>query len=191
MIRAVIFDCFGVLITDALSAIVAEMYQINPDGADQIRQLVNLSNRGVIDADESTRQVSIILDITVDEYRNRIKDGEIRNTALFEFILSLRPRYKTALLSNISIGGLLRRFPARELSTYFDVAVASSEVGYAKPDAEAYLITAKKLGVEPAECVFVDDREDYCRGAEAIGMKAIEYINVSDLKARLEPLLAL
>ena len=32
-----------------------------------------------------------------------------------------------------------------------------SEVAHGKPDPEAYLITARKLGVAPAECVVFED----------------------------------
>ena len=88
-----------------------------------------------------------------------------------------------------AFGGLLRRFPEGELTQYFDVAVASSEIGHAKPDAEAYTITAEKLEVAPEECVLIDDRSEYCDGARAVGMQAIVYEDFVQMKRELAGLL--
>jgi FMN phosphatase YigB (HAD superfamily) len=40
------------------------------------------------------------------------------------------------------------------------------------------------------ECVFTDDREDYCEGARAVGMQAILYKNFTQFRADLEKLLS-
>jgi HAD superfamily hydrolase (TIGR01509 family) len=85
---------------------------------------------------------------------------------------------------------LLRRFGTEELGRYFDVAVASAEIGYAKPEAQAYEITADKLGVELTECVFTDDRGEYCEGARGLGMQAILYENLEQFKAELAKIVA-
>ena len=53
-----------------------------------------------------------------------------------------------------SIDILLRRF---ELSDCFELIVDGSEVEHGKPDPEAYLLTAKKLGVDAKECVVFED----------------------------------
>jgi len=53
-----------------------------------------------------------------------------------------------------SIDILLRRF---ELRDCFALIVDGSEVVHGKPDPEAYLVTAKKLGVEVEECVVFED----------------------------------
>lgn len=53
-----------------------------------------------------------------------------------------------------SIDILLRRF---ELRDCFALIVDGSEVVHGKPDPEAYLVTAQKLGVEVTECVVFED----------------------------------
>jgi HAD superfamily hydrolase (TIGR01509 family) len=53
-----------------------------------------------------------------------------------------------------SIDILLRRFDLRDC---FALIVDGSEVEHGKPDPEAYLLTAKKLGAEPNECVVFED----------------------------------
>lgn len=189
MIKAVIFDCFGVIITDALQVLCDEVRARDPAAANQIRHLVRLANRGIADPEASSRQVAAILGTTYAGYRQRISDGEIRDTQLLEYIGGLRKTHKTALLSNIGKGSLLRRFTEDELSRYFDTVVASGEVGYAKPEPEIYEIAADRLGVRLDECVFTDDREEYCQGARAVGMQAILYEDFSQFRPALEALL--
>lgn len=190
MIRAVIFDCFGVVIGDALEVLCNDLRARDPAAAEQVRVLVQASNRGITDPRQSSHEVAALLGLSYEEYRSRIAAGEVKDTQLLAYITQLRSRYKTALLSNIGAGSLARRFSAAELAEHFDVVVASGEIGHAKPDPQAYLVTARRLGVQPEECVFTDDREPYCRGACAAGMQAIYYQGFAQFRTELERLLA-
>ncbi|TAH34114.1 HAD family phosphatase [Candidatus Saccharibacteria bacterium] len=190
MIRAVIFDCFGVLITDALQAICSELRQRDVAAADEVRNTVSLSNRGITDPEASSRKVASILGISYEEYRERIANGEVKNTELLHYIHELRASYKTALLSNIGKGSLLRRFTEDEFARYFDAVIASGDVGFAKPEPQIYEITADQLGVRFDECVFTDDREEFCEAARAVGMQAILYEDFLQFRTNLETLLS-
>ena len=55
------------------------------------------------------------------------------------------------------------------LDELFDAVVISAEVGLHKPQPEIYLLAAERLGVEPAECVFVDDLRENCAGRRGGG----------------------
>lgn len=189
MIKAVIFDCFGVLITDALQVICDDLRARDPAAADRVRGLVQLANRGIADPEASSREVAAILGKTYEEYREQIREGEIRDTQLLAYVEQLRKNYRTALLSNIGKGSLLRRFTEDELLRYFDSVVASGDVGFAKPEPQIYEITADQLGVRFDECVFTDDREDFCEAARAVGMQAISYKNFPQFRTDLETLL--
>lgn len=61
----------------------------------------------------------------------------------------------------------------------------SWRTGVRKPDAEAYLGAARSLGREPAECVFVDDRQKNVAGAEAVGMRGIQFESAERLREDL------
>lgn len=189
MIKAIIFDCFGVLISDALEAIVSELRDKQPEMAQEIVATINAASKGQITRQESSDKVASLLGIATDEYISRIKNGEVKNQQLLDYIAALRKDYKTALLSNISIGGLTLRFSPEELDKYFDAVVASGEIGYAKPEAQAYEITADRLGLRLNECVFIDDREDYCQGAITVGMQAILYKDFGNMEVELVELL--
>ena len=186
--QAVIFDCFGVLVREWLAA-VAEPYP--KEVREQLWDVVKASNMGFIDFQEGVRQMAAVLGITVDEL-HRVRDkNEVRNEVLLSYILELRHRgYKTAVLSNVSAGGIGRRFTDQEVKQYFDVIVESGAVGVTKPDKNAYNYTAELLGVVNGECIMVDDREDFCAGAEAAGMGSLLYVNFEDFKYSLEAKLA-
>ncbi|MGC4808474.1 HAD family hydrolase [Micromonospora sp. DT233] len=75
-----------------------------------------------------------------------------------------------ALISNAT-SDTAELWPQSRLARRFDVAIFSCEVGLAKPDPAIYHLAAERLGVEPAECVFVGDGADgELAGAAAVGM---------------------
>lgn len=189
MIKAVIFDLFGVLLTDALELVVAEVRATQPLVADRIVRSVVASNAGLITHDESRETIARLLGITVDEYSQRIRGGEVRNRELLDYILKLRKVCKTALLSNAGTKSLEVRFAPGELEQYFDAVLVSAVIGYAKPEARAYELAADSLKVRNDECIMVDDRQPYCDGAERVGMRSIRYESFAQFKRDLSELI--
>jgi HAD superfamily hydrolase (TIGR01549 family) len=185
MIKAIVFDCFGVLITDALGAMVAEIQEKDPATAAEILAILNAAGKGQITRERASDAVAALFGITVDEYKGRVQKGEVKNSELLEYIVTLRNTYKTAMLSNVSIGGLSVRFTSEELERCFEEVVASGEIGFAKPEPRAYEIVAERLGVRLDECVFIDDREEYCEGARSVGMHPILYRTLDTMKTDL------
>ena len=74
------------------------------------------------------------------------------------------------------------------LSELFDAVVISADVGLHKPQPEIYLLAAERLGVDPEQCLFVDDLRENCEGAEAVGMTAIRHHSAPETIARLREL---
>ena len=95
---------------------------------------------------------------------------------------------KTGLISNSWGLGIYDRLASTDL---FDATVISGEVGLHKPQPEIYLLACERLGVEPAEAVFVDDLRENCAGAEAVGMTALLHRDPAETVAQLERLLGL
>jgi putative hydrolase of the HAD superfamily len=92
---------------------------------------------------------------------------------------------KTALVSN---SWSTTHYDRELLMELFDVTVISAEVHMHKPQPEIYLLAAKRLEVDPAECIFVDDLKENCEGAEAVGMTAIRHRSAPETIARLTEL---
>jgi epoxide hydrolase-like predicted phosphatase len=79
---------------------------------------------------------------------------------------------KTGMLSN---SWSTEHYDRDLLAELFDDTVISAEVHLHKPQPEIYRLAAKRLEVEPAKCLFVDDLRENCEGAEAVGMTAIRF----------------
>lgn len=95
-----------------------------------------------------------------------------------------REGVRRALLSN-SWGNT---YPREQFAALFDVVVISGEVRLRKPDPEIYLLAARRLGVEPAECVFVDDLAANVEGAVRVGMTGIRHTDAASTIAEVEAL---
>ena len=177
MIKAIIFDCFSVLIGDASKAAAAELWHNNPEKGDEYRAVSRASDAGILNEEESLELHARLLGMNKEALRDLRNKGEVRNVELINYIEnSLQGQYKLALLSNISSRARLDiRFLPGELDRIFDVVIPSGEVGYIKPQPEIYEITAHQLGVLPEECVMIDDIAEFCEGARTAGMQAIQF----------------
>lgn len=91
---------------------------------------------------------------------------------------------RTALLSNAESGGLVRQ----RLAGWFDALLFSGEIGVAKPYAEAYRLTADRLGLRPGACVFIDDAARNVAGAVSVGMAGVHHRSVVETLRELEAL---
>jgi putative hydrolase of the HAD superfamily len=80
---------------------------------------------------------------------------------------------RTGLLSNS--WGNREQYDFPHFDALFDAVVISGEVGLRKPDPDIYRLMARELGVEPHECVFVDDIEANIRAAAEVGMCGIHH----------------
>lgn len=56
----------------------------------------------------------------------------------------------------------------------FEHVVESSKVGIRKPDPAIYQMACDALGVQPSECIYLDDLGINCKPASALGMHAIK-----------------
>jgi putative hydrolase of the HAD superfamily len=72
----------------------------------------------------------------------------------------------------------------------FTHVVASSDVGYTKPDAQSFLEMLRVVGVRPQECLFFDDKESNVAAAASLGIDAHVYAGIDNLKNVVEPILS-
>jgi putative hydrolase of the HAD superfamily len=172
VVKAVIFDCFGVIRIDPTIMAYRQFGGNAKKDSAFIEDVLYASSTGKV---SSVELFSQHLGIDKNVWLTALQTASSFDDDLLAYIKALRPKYRVGLLTNVGKGGLNRWFDAAMLETYFDVSVASGDIGYAKPEARAYEITADRLGVRTDECIMVDDRELNCVGAQAVGMQAIEY----------------
>lgn len=190
MIKAIIFDCFGVLVGRGFEETYTVAGGDHKKDREFIEETLHRANSGQMTHDEFHEAMAGKIGVTADEFKTAAKKAEQPNYELLEYIITLKKKYKTAVLSNVNTGILERKIGKEWLEKCFDVWIASAEVGYIKPEREIYHHTAEQLGVEASECVFTDDREGYVQAAEAEGMKGIVYRDFEQLKRELEAILS-
>ncbi|TXG78127.1 HAD family phosphatase [Patescibacteria group bacterium] len=190
MIRAILFDCFGVLVGQGFDATWRRAGGDPDQDRAFIADLLGATNVGVISLDEMTVQVCDKLQITPQQWAEVVAETERADQGLIDYIRDdLKSSYGVAVVSNASAGTLERVLTAEQRAV-FDAQVVSAEVGHVKPDPEIYELAARKLGVAPSECVFTDDSLAYCQGAEAVGMQAIQFRDREQFVRDLEAILS-
>lgn len=93
---------------------------------------------------------------------------------------------RTAILSNMGDSVLANIQHEFTWIHNFDVLVWSFQLGLAKPDPAIYRHTLERLGTVPGETLFIDDKRANIDAALALGMKAIEFRSVPQLRLDLE-----
>lgn len=188
--KAIIFDYYGVLLANTHGVRLDALWRDAPDKAEEFSAVNRAADRGIITQEESRRKMAELFGITYEQLLHEYAAGEVPNEELITFIQTLRPQYKIGLLSN-STGRqqLDARFAPGRLDTLFDIIVSSGEIGFIKPQAEAYEYVAMKLGVLPSECIMVDDIEAYCEGARMVGMEAVQFVSTGQCQSDIRTLL--
>lgn len=74
-----------------------------------------------------------------------------------------------------------------QLQSYFHTTVSKDDVSHAKPHPETYALCAQRLGLEPGDCVAIEDSATGLQAAKAAGLRCItvayEYSSSHDLSA--------
>lgn len=90
----------------------------------------------------------------------------------------------TGLLSN----SWANDYPREMWQDMFDVVVISGEVGLRKPEPEIFRLTTDRLGLQPQQCVFVDDLKHNIAAAAALGWVGVHHVTYEQTAQELETL---
>lgn len=105
--------------------------------------------------------------------------------AMKELLEELRGQTRLAIISNASDTleiTLERRF---QIAHYFEIVVNSARVGYAKPEPAIFRIALERLALRPAQTVFTDDQHHNVDAARGLGLHAVLFTAVHDLRKHL------
>jgi epoxide hydrolase-like predicted phosphatase len=184
MIKAVIFDLGGVLMRTVDPAPRQQLAECLGKSLNELYHLVFSSDSayqatlGKISAREHWEAVRTSLGLTQDEFSAVVEQfwaGDRLDYDLIDYLRALRPRYKTALLSNAWDD--LRYFIEAEwkIADAFDEIIISAEVGLAKPDRRIFQLALDRLGVSAPQAVFVDDFPENVEAAQSLGLHALRF----------------
>jgi putative hydrolase of the HAD superfamily len=203
MIKAVIFDLGGVLMTDVpLKQIAEELSENSPLSEEEIHAHLyptehwNLLTLGKITENEYWDTFLQATRINADKKRLRDKVRSslhpLKHAAAT--IRSMKNRYKLAILSNHAKEWSEYMKQKFDLFQSFNPIIFSCDVGLRKPDLKIYEITLEKLKGDvqgptvrftPEECILVDDKKRNTDAAEKLGIKGIVFEGSSKLLEEL------
>ena len=183
--KAVIFDLDGVIcFTDRFH------YQAWKALADRLGiyfdEKINDRLRGV----SRMASLEIILERATETYTQEQKEAfaEEKNNTYRELLKNMSPADLTDEVKNtlielrsrgykLSIGSsskntkfILERIG---LGDFFDAIADGTDITHSKPDPEVFLCSAKKIGMDPADCAVVEDAKAGIQAARAAGMTAL------------------
>lgn len=92
-----------------------------------------------------------------------------------ELLAELKRGYRLAVVSNFDYAPTCRAILEREgIGQLFDTIVISDEVGWRKPKPVIFETALRRMGLRPAEALFVGDRADIdVLGARGVGMPTV------------------
>ncbi|HXO10063.1 MAG TPA: HAD family phosphatase [Solirubrobacteraceae bacterium] len=162
--------------------VVAKQFRNDPAS----RELLVGLETGVLPEEQFQVEFAAILGVPPSELIDRMfADGRLDEPMIDAVRNARRAGIKTCLLSN-SWG--TRRYDRALLAELFDGIVISGEVGIRKPTPEIYELAAQRIGLEPRQCVFVDDLRFNLDPAAALGMTTILHRDSEQTIAELERL---
>ena len=92
-------------------------------------------------------------------------------------------------LTNWSAEKIGYAFANYSFFSLFDGIVVSGVEKVVKPDRRIYEILLERYSLKPGECAFIDDNQDNVDMAKMLGINAIRFDNIGNVKEHLETLL--
>jgi len=195
MIKAVIFDLDGTTV-DSRSAWTESFKQAaRKFGFDYSEDLDRLTRGvGVI---KSAANLTVhfgvpekkkeFLILAEENYKNLFFQKVTLMPGALELLSRIAPQFKLALASSsprFVLTANFAKFP--KLKEYFKVSVAGDEVARTKPSPDIFLLAARRLKVDPENCLVIEDSPTGVQAAKAAGMKCIGLLDPGPKKQAIE-----
>jgi epoxide hydrolase-like predicted phosphatase len=194
--RGLLIDYGGVLTTNLFDSFRAfcESEGLEPEAVGRrfredraCRDLLIGLETGALPEEQFEPQFAAALGVTAPGLIERLFAGSSPDPAMLNAVLGARRAgVRTGLISN-SWG--TRRYDRAKLAELFDGVVISGEVGMRKPAPEMYTLGAERIGLQPEQCVFVDDLAFNLKPAAALGMATVHHLTAEQTVPELERLL--
>lgn len=190
-IKAVVFDMGGVLLDAVNYKYFRKMEGITDTDEKTIRKFI----RSLLIYYESGRMTKHEFDSKIAK-RFGIKESEVKwpiflydngrvKKDMVALAKALSKKYKVACITNVDKS---RYYYSKSLIDFsiFRFVLSSCYFGVSKPDRRIYLNAIKRLRVKPEETLFIDDMEENVIGARKVGMNAVHFKGITELKKSLK-----
>ncbi len=181
MVDAVIFDLDGVIVdSEPVWERVRREYVGEHGGAwrvDSQRRLMGMStdewSHYLADELRVDRTASEVAADVVAQMARVYHDKVPLIPGAADAVIRMGERWRLGLASSSPLSLITTALDAAGLTDAFEVVLSTEDVPAGKPAPDVYLAVAERLGVDPVECVAVEDSSNGVRSAAAAGMRVI------------------
>lgn len=192
MIKAVVFDMDGVLIDakewhyEALNRALS-LFGFEISRAEHLENYDGLPTSVKLGLLSRDRGLPVALHGFINEMKQAFTTEMIHTTCkpLFVHQYALArlktSGYKLAVASNSIKDSVDLMMSKARLDRYLDLQLSTSDVDHPKPHPEIYQVAMSRLGVNPDECLVVEDNENGVQAAKAAGAHVLVVSTVYDV----------
>lgn len=194
--RGLLVDYGGVLTTSLFESFGAfcRTEGLEPDviarrfaGDREARELLIELECGRMAEEEFERRLAALLEVDADGLIDRMFAGSGPDPDMRAAVSAARRAgIRTGLISNSWVD---RHYEPAMLDELFDAVVISAREGIRKPAPRMYELGAERIGLSPAECVYVDDLPFNLDPAAELGMETVHHVSPEQTIPELERLL--
>jgi beta-phosphoglucomutase len=198
MLRAIIFDCDGVIVDSEPHHFKAFQQILSEEGIsftkeEYFQKYLALDDKTCFEtafaAHGKTYDNRILKDLIIRKmavYRQLSQQGLFLYPGVVEFIKKVKGSYRLAIASGAFRGEIKFALDKAELRPAFPVIVSAQDVRNGKPHPEAFLLALQLTNemhpmpsppIRPEECLVIEDSIHGVEGAHAAGMKCLAVSN--------------
>ncbi len=202
MLRAIIFDCDGVIVDSEPHHLKAFQIILKEEGIELTKEAyyekyLALDDKGLFESllAEHQRPVNnaILKRLIVKKmplYKKLSQESLLLYPGVVAFIKKAKGSYKLAIASGAFRGEIKAALDKGGIRSAFPVIVSAQDVRKGKPHPEAYLTALEKLNatpsakgtIRPDDCVVIEDSLHGVNAARSAGMKCLAVTNSYSFK---------
>jgi len=190
LIKAIIFDRAGVLTIPTNYDYLEYLSKVSKIDIKEIKRIyvpivreLNIGKMGTLEFKNALAKRLKIPKKLV-RYHEFSEENFSLDPKIIRYVYSLRKDYKVICLTDISISRYLI-FKKNLPKNLFHRIFATCYMHLRKSDKRIYLSTLRKLKLKPSETIFIDDLTEYINAARSLGIKSIQFKNISQLKKEI------
>jgi HAD superfamily hydrolase (TIGR01509 family) len=187
--KAVIFDMDGVIIDSEPIHLEIDIQTMKDLGCniskDELNKYVGTTNEymfsDIRNKYKINKSVEDIISYRMEIAKERIIKSDLEPIeGIRELLSALKNKNIPTAIASSSPRDFIEIVVAKfELQDYFSYILSGEEVENGKPAPDVYIETAKKLRVQPKDCIVIEDSKNGVLAAKAAGMKCIGFENIN------------
>lgn len=189
--KAIIFDMDGVLIDSEPMHMEIEQRMLQSIGVEiseeEMSQFIGTASQQMwetlINRYELKQSIDELHGVLTDYKTKYFSDEDLEAIpGVKELLVNIKANnIKLAVASSSPLEHINIIIEKLKIKDFFEIVVSGDHVEMSKPNPEIFHLAAKRLGVNPSECVVIEDSTHGVSAAKAAGMTCVAYDNPNSL----------